>query len=118
MDARFRASFPDAVAVVDPVLQMRRKLAEARHAAGLPDGGDFLPMIEQVNAAVQQLPAGMLRTVSYERGRMTLELAASDMATEQSIVASLIRSGLSVDALSSGAPRTAGAAVIITVRSL
>lgn len=118
MDARFRAAFPDAVAVVDPVLQMRRKLAEARHAAGLPDGGDFLPMIERVHAAAQQLPAGVLRTVSYERGRMTLEFAANDKATGQRIVATLIQSGLSVDALPSGMPRSAGAPVIVTVRAL
>lgn len=36
MDTRFRATFPDAVAVVDPLLQMRRKLSEARHAVGQP----------------------------------------------------------------------------------
>ena len=69
MEARFRAAFPDAVAVVDPALQMRRKLAEARHAAGQPDGGDFLPMIEKVAAALKDLPAGSLRIVSYESGR-------------------------------------------------
>ncbi len=44
MEMQFRASFPDAVAVVDPALQMRRKLAEARHNAGVADSGDFLPM--------------------------------------------------------------------------
>ena len=51
METRFRAAFPDAVAVVDPALQMRRKLAEARHVAGKPDNGDFLPMIENIAIA-------------------------------------------------------------------
>ena len=60
MESRFRAAFPDAVAVVDPALQMRRKLAEARHAAGQPDSGDFLPMIEMVVAAMKDLPAGAI----------------------------------------------------------
>ena len=45
MEARFRAVFPDAVAVVDPALQMRRKLTEARHAVNQPDAADFIPMI-------------------------------------------------------------------------
>ena len=50
MEARFRSAFPDAVAVADPALQMRRQLAAARHRAGVPDGGDFAPMIEKVAA--------------------------------------------------------------------
>ncbi len=116
MEARFRAVFPDAVAVVDPALQMRRKLAEARQAAGLSDSGDFLPMIEQVAAAARELPDGTVRAVSYEGGRMTLELAANQEAAVQRIVARLLQSGLSVDR----SPVPAGAAsatVILMVRA-
>ena len=40
LETRFRALFPEAVAVADPVLQMRRKLAEARHAGGQADDSD------------------------------------------------------------------------------
>ena len=97
MEARFRSVFPDAVAVVDPALQMRRQLAAARHRAGVPDGGDFAPMIEKVAAGLQALPAGGLRTVSYESGRMTLELAAIEEAALRRIVARLVRAGLIVD---------------------
>lgn len=104
METRFRAVFPDAVAVADPVLQMRRKLAEARHAAGLSDSGDFLPMIGQVTAAAKEFPVGAVRAVSYEGGRMTLELATNEEAARR-IVARLIQLGLSVDI--SHAPSTA-----------
>jgi general secretion pathway protein L len=52
MESRFRTAFPDAVAVADPALQMRRKLTDARHAAGQTDSGDFLPMIEKVATAL------------------------------------------------------------------
>ncbi len=93
----FRSVFPDAVAVVDPALQMRRQLAAARHRAGVPDGGDFAPMIEKVAAGLQELPAGGLRTVSYESGRMTLELAAIEEAALRRIVARLVQAGLIVD---------------------
>ena len=116
MESRFRAAFPDAVAVVDPALQMRRKLAEARHAAGQSDGGDFLPMIENVMAGVKDLPAGALRIVSYESGRMTLELAASEEAAVQRIVARLTQSGMSVER-STAAKRPGGATVVITLRA-
>ncbi len=114
MAARFRGTFPDAVAVVDPPLQMRRKLAEARHAAGQTDGGDFLPMIEQIAAAAGALPPGALRTVSYEGGRVTLELSSVDEAGVHRIVAGLLQSGLSVDMPPA---RAAGSTVVLTVRA-
>jgi general secretion pathway protein L len=97
METRFRDVFPDAVAVADPGLQMRRQLAVARHRAGLPDGGDFAPMIEKVAIALKELPAGALRAVSYEGGRMTLELAAIEETALRRTVARLIQSGLAVD---------------------
>ena len=115
MESRFRTAFPDAVAVVDPVLQMRRKLAEARHAAGQPDSGDFLPMIQKVMASTKDLPAGALRTVAYESGRMTLEIATKDEAIIQRITTRLNQSGLTVDPAGAGRPGSATA--LITVRS-
>ena len=97
MTARFRATFPDAVAVVDPVLQMRRKLAEARHAAGRTDRGDFLPMFELVAAAAQDLPAGTLRVVAYEGERMSLELSGADEAGLRRMLQRLRDAGLHVE---------------------
>lgn len=96
MVASFRSVFPDA-AIADPALQMRRQLAAARHRAGVPDGGDFAPMIEKVSLGLKELPAGGLRTVSYESGRMTLELAAIDEAALRRAVARLVQAGLIVD---------------------
>ena len=109
MEARFRSVFPDAVAVADPALQMRRQLAAAHHRAGVPDGGDFAPMIEKVAIGLKDLPAGGLRTVSYDGGRMTLELAPIEAAALRRTVARLGQTGLIVD--------VAGAK-LITVRSL
>jgi len=116
MESRFRASFPEAVAVVDPALQMRRKLAEARHAAGQSDSGDFLPMIETVMAGMKDLPEGGLRVLSYERGRMTLELAATEEAAVNRIVTRLTQSGMSVER-STAVKRPGGGTVVITVRA-
>lgn len=120
MESRFRAAFPEALAVADPALQMRRKLAEARHAAGQPDSGDFLPMLTNVASALKQAPPGGLRIASYESGRMTLELAGIDDAGIRRIVARLLQSGLQVDkgaAAAPGAARSGGATAVITVRS-
>jgi len=116
MESQFRAAFPDAVAVADPALQMRRKLAEAHHAAGQSDSGDFLPMIGKVTAAMKDLPAGGLRIVSYESGRMTLEFSAGEEAAVQRIVTRLVQSGLSVEP-AAASKRPGGATVVITVRA-
>ena len=113
MDSRFRATFPDAVAVVDPLLQMRRKLAEARHATGQPDVGDFLPMIEKVVSEMKGLPTGAVRIVSYEGGRMTLEVTGIDEPTINRIATRLRQAGLNADSSSSS---TAAGRAVITVR--
>jgi general secretion pathway protein L len=97
MESRFRATFPDTVAVVDPVLQMRRKLAEARHGAGQPDSGDYLPMVGRVAAAAKGLPAGAVRVMSYEGGRLTLAFGAIEDAAIRNAMARLSESGLAVD---------------------
>ncbi len=97
MDARFRAAVPDAVAIVDPALQMRRKLADARHAAGVSDSGDFLPMMETAAVALRELPAGALRVAAYEQGRLSLELTGLDEAAARRLMARL-QSGGNVEA--------------------
>jgi general secretion pathway protein L len=97
MEARFRSTFPDAVAVADPALQMRRQLAAARHRAGMPDSGDFGPMIEQVAAGAKELPPGGLSAVSYESGRMTLELSTIEEPALRRFVARLVQAGLLVE---------------------
>ncbi len=117
MESRFRAAFPEAVAVSDPALQMRRKLAEARHAAGQTDSGDFLPMIVTLGGALKGVPVGKLRILSYESGRMTLELAALEKAQLRGVIARLRQAGMRTDA-SQGAMRAGSATVVLTVRSL
>ncbi|MEO8717066.1 MAG: hypothetical protein ABI423_02465, partial [Burkholderiales bacterium] len=59
--------------------------------------GDFAPMIELVAAGLQGLAAGSLRVVSYESGRMTLELATADAAAVRRVAARLVQSGLAAD---------------------
>lgn len=115
MEARFRTLFPEAVSVVDPALQMRRKLAEARHAAGLSDNGDFLPLIDAAAAALSNLQHGSLRVLSYETGRLTFELGATDATVANRVLARLRQTGLRVDATVPGT-QPGRNTIIITVR--
>jgi general secretion pathway protein L len=116
MEARFRAAFPEAVAVVDPALQMRRQLAEARHATGQPDAGDFLPMVANVAGALHDAQARGPKVLSYENGRLTLELATLDEPKLRRITARLLEAGLQAD-VSRSTSRGGGAAVVLRVHS-
>lgn len=116
MEARFRATFPDAVALVDPALQMSRKLAEARHAAGQVDGGDFLPMIENAALALKDVPPGSVRRISFEYGRLTLDLSVVDDARVRQILARLGQAGLKTE-LAPAAGRTSSGTLTVTVRA-
>jgi len=97
MENRFRALFPDAVAVVDPALQMRRKLTEARHAAGVADSTDYLPLLDKAAPALKLLPSDALRVMTYDRGRLTVELRAQDAGSIQRFINELQRAGLAVE---------------------
>ncbi len=114
METRFRTTFPDAIAVADPALQMRRKLAEPRHVVGQADAGDFLPMLGIVAAALKDLPAGGMRVASYEGGRMTIELAAVEDTAVRRIVGRLRQAGMHAEA---ALTRAGSGAVVITVRA-
>jgi general secretion pathway protein L len=112
METRFRAAFPEAVAVVDPALQMRRKLADARHAASRADESDFLPLIGHVAAATSDLAHGTLRLVTYDRGRLTLQLALAEDADVQRIATRLRERGLRVDMAPASASASQRALVV------
>jgi hypothetical protein len=114
-EARLRKLHMNTIMELSTLLQMRRKLSEARHAAGQPDVGDFLPMIEKVASEMKDLPVGPVRIVSYEGGRMTLEVMALDGPSIDRIVTRLRQTGLNAESSSSttGAGR---ANTVITVR--
>jgi len=73
MTQQFRAAFPQAQAVVDPALQMRRNLQAARAAAGLAQESDFLPLLAKA-ARADVSAAAKIKVVGYEAGRLMLEV--------------------------------------------
>lgn len=72
MEKSFRQVFPEAKTVVDASLQMRRNLADLRHAAGQPDSSDFLPLLAK--SAPVLAGAANIQSMQYERGMLKLEL--------------------------------------------
>jgi type II secretion system protein L len=79
MDQTFRASFPDAKQVIDPVLQMRRSLAALRGASGVADESDFLVLAAKAAPAVQ---GSRIKLIKYEQGRLEIDAV---FATAQAV---------------------------------
>jgi general secretion pathway protein L len=95
MEAAFRKAFPDAKAVVDPALQMRRNVADLRRAAGEPDATDLVPVLAKLAPA---LAAAGLRPQSlrYERGELALDLVVAPDDTRERVASRLQVPGLRV----------------------
>jgi len=94
-ESHYRRAFPDARAVVDPVLQMGRGVAGLRRAAGEPDPTDALPMLARLAPALR---AANVRpqSLKYERGQMELELALPAGDSRAALAARLQAAGLAV----------------------
>ena len=116
MEARFRAMFPDAVAVADPALQTRRQLAQVRHAANQPDAGDFPVMLGKVVTALSSLPTAQLHSLAYEDARLTLEFTAPGDPLSRQIQAALVRAGFAVE-VAQTTQRAVPGALTLTLRS-
>ncbi len=87
----FQQAFPETKVVVDPVIQMRRQVAELGHKAGVTGTTDFLPMLARAGAALPASARTALRELRYRPGELTLQLP-----TGQAVAADWQRAGLRV----------------------
>jgi general secretion pathway protein L len=115
MELRFRTVFPEAVAVMDPVLQMRRQLASAREAAGTVDSSDFLPLLERAALATTVVPEGSLLLLTYENARLTLEYSGAARIDIPRLQEDLRQSGLIADISPAATDSTR---LVVSVRSI
>lgn len=96
MQRTFRATFGDAVTLVNAPLQMQRNLAELRHAAGVPDTGDFLPLLNMASRSLAALPLGSVVALHYEAGRLDIDIQLARSTDFAGLKQSIQRSGLGV----------------------
>lgn len=96
MQRSFRSAFGEGSALVNAPLQMQRNLAEIRHAAGLPDEGDFLPLINLAAVRLNELPAGSVRNLHYETGRLDVDIKLARNEDFHKLQSALQKSGLNV----------------------
>ncbi len=72
MEAHFRAAFPEATVIVDPVLQMERQRTTLRRAAGVLERNDFLSLLSKITPL---LTAHKPQKIVYENQTLQLEIA-------------------------------------------
>jgi type II secretion system protein L len=73
----FSSVFPETRTVVDPLRQMRGKVAELRHRAGVDSDGDFLPLLTRAGQVLPHHVRQAVRTVQYRPGAVILKLPSA-----------------------------------------
>lgn len=96
MQRTFRATFGDAVMLVNAPLQMQRNLAELRHVAGVPDTGDFLPLLGLASRSLASLPVGSVVAMHYEAARLDIDIRLARREDFLKLKQSMQSSGVSV----------------------
>ena len=100
MVATFKQTFPEATAVVDPALQMRRNLSGLRRTRGVADSADLLPLLA---AAAPLMRQGKVLTLQYEQDKLQFDLLLQDSAQLATLRAQLPNLPLRAEL---GAPNT------------
>jgi general secretion pathway protein L len=96
MQRTFRATFGDAVTLVNAPLQMQRNLAELRHVAGMQDTGDFLPLLGLASRSLAALPVGSVVAMHYEAARLDIDIRLARRDDFLKLKQAMQSSGLSV----------------------
>lgn len=96
MERTFRTTFGATSVLVNAPLQMQRNVAQLRHGAGLPDNGDFLPLLDVAAPRLAELPPGSVRAMHYEAGRLDVDIKLSRSADFQVLQQHLQSKGLGV----------------------
>jgi general secretion pathway protein L len=73
MDSLFQETFGADATVVDAPLQMRRSLARVRHAAGLSDDADFIPLLNSFSSELAAFPGSKVNGLRYADGQMDVD---------------------------------------------
>lgn len=80
----FQESCPDVTKIVDPVQQLKTKIAESKKISAGSPGTVFLDLLKEISAAVPQSTGFLITSLSYdgERIDMRAETASFDAAEE------------------------------------
>jgi len=108
METSFRSAFPEATAVVDPLLQTKRQLGTLRSRAGIPSADDFSVLNAQAAQLMSLAPVGSIGGLEYRDGTLRVKFkpgSALDPGLQNSLRAQAIQLGLNLRFDSDGSAR-------------
>lgn len=108
METSFRSAFPEATAVVDPLLQTKRQLGTLRSRAGIPSPEDFTVLNTQAAQLLSMAPVGSVAGVEYRDGGLRVKFKpgnALDAGVQNALRAQAIQQGLNLRFDSDGSAR-------------
>jgi general secretion pathway protein L len=97
METAFRSAFPEATAVVDPVLQTRRNMGTLRARAGVASADDFSVLNAQAAQLLTMAPVGAVSGVEYRDGSLRVKFKpgmADNPTLQNTLRAQAIQQGL------------------------
>ena len=112
METSFRSAFPEATAVVDPVLQTRRQMSALRARAGIASTDDFSVLNAQAAQLLTMAPIGSVAGVEYRDGALRVKFKpgmADNPTLQNTLRAQAIQQGLELKFEPNGVARIAPA---------
>jgi len=112
METSFRSAFPEATAVVDPLLQTQRQLGVLRARAGIASAGDFTVLNAQAAQLMSMAPVGSAGAVEYRDGtlRVKFKQGGIDPGLQNALRAQAVQLGLNLRFDDDGSARLTPAA--------
>jgi general secretion pathway protein L len=108
METAFRSAFPEATAVVDPVLQTQRQLSALRARSGIPSADDFSVLNAQAAQLLSLAPIGSVAGIEYREGALRVKFkpgTADNPVLQNTLRAQAIQLGLNLRFEADGSAR-------------
>lgn len=116
MQRSFRQAFPEAKVVVDAPLQMQRNLAELRHARGLSDPADFLPVLAKAAPVLSRPEPAAIQSMQYENGILKIDVQLRGSQTPEQMRNRFQSAGMKTEIEKVETPKSGGAVVRLMLR--
>jgi general secretion pathway protein L len=112
MEASFRSNFPQTTAVVDPIEQTKRQLADLRARSGIPSANDFSVLNARTALLLSTAPVGSVAGMEYRDGALKVKFkpgAGNNPALQNMLRSAAVQQGLAIRFEGDGSARITAA---------
>jgi general secretion pathway protein L len=112
METSFRSNFPEATAVVDPIVQTKRQLSDLRARVGIPSANDFSVLNARTALLLSAAPVGSVAGMDYRDGALKVKFkpgVVENPALQNALRSAAVQQGLAIRFEADGSARISGA---------